>query len=277
MASGAVSEPTSFAKLRDGIRIAYRLYGDGRRPLKIALVHSLAMDHSFWREVVPLLVSRADVLVYDCRGHGESDKPAGPYTVGQFGDDIADLLDAVGWREAAVAGASMGGCVALAFAARHSSRALGVGLIDTTDYYGPEAPKAWEDRARKARDSGMNALVEFQRTRWFGDGFAGERPDVVERALEVFLANDVAAYAEACRMLGACDLRDALPSLAVPVNIVVGEEDYATPVAMAQSMHERIECSSLQVIEGARHFTPLEVPEAVAGALLGLLDRIEGS
>lgn len=274
MPEAALSEATSFARTRDGIQVAYRIYGEGDRPLKIALVHSLAMDHSFWREVAPLLAPRADVLVYDCRGHGRSDKAAGPYRVEQFGDDLADLLDAVGWREAAVAGASMGGCVALAFAARHGSRTSGLGLIDTTDYYGPEAPKAWAERGQKARDSGMEALVEFQKTRWFGDRFVEERPDVLAQALEVFVANDVAAYAETCAMLGACDLRSALPQFSMPVSIVVGEEDYATPLAMAQSMHERIADSRLRVIEGARHFTPLEVPGIIAEELLGLLDRI---
>ena len=60
------------------------------------------------------------VVTFDCRGHGASDKPAGPYTVEQFADDIADMLDQLGWDKALVAGASMGGMVALAFAARLS-------------------------------------------------------------------------------------------------------------------------------------------------------------
>src|SRR5437868_7094563 len=95
------------AQVRDGTELAYRLI-KGQGKTCIALVHSLAMDASFWDRVTPLLKDHADVLVYDCRGHGQSDKAQGPYTVELFADDLADLLDHVGWRSATVCGASMG-------------------------------------------------------------------------------------------------------------------------------------------------------------------------
>jgi 3-oxoadipate enol-lactonase len=122
----------SQAQTRDGTRIAYAILGhDDGRP-RFALVHSLAMDHRFWRPVAELLAKNAAVLVYDCRGHGHSGKPAGPYRVERFADDLADLLDHVGWPSAIVAGASMGGCITLAFAAAYPARAAAIGLVDTT-------------------------------------------------------------------------------------------------------------------------------------------------
>ena len=80
-------------------------------------------------------------------------------------------------------------------------------------------------------------------------------------------ANDVAGYAQTCRMLGACDLRSGLPSIKVPTAIVVGDEDYATPPAMAEAMHAAIAGSTLTVLPGARHLTPLERPDQVAAEL----------
>ena len=62
---------------------------------------------------------------------------------------------------------------------------------------------------------------------------------MVKRCIDVFLRNDIAAYAETCRMLGRADLRSALPRLKMPTAVVVGEEDYATPVAMAEALHRR--------------------------------------
>jgi 3-oxoadipate enol-lactonase len=246
----------------------YRLYdrGDARRAV---LIHSLAMDRHFWTDVVGGL--DASVLVYDCRGHGVSDKPPGPYDVALFADDLADLLDRVGWRSALVAGASMGGCVALAFAAANPARASALGLIDTTASYGTDAPKAWAERAGKALQEGLSSLVDFQTTRWFGEKFRAENPEAVTRCVEVFLRNDVKAYAETCRMLGSCDLRAALPLMKMPVAIIVGEEDYATPVAMAQALHQGIAHSTLTVLRGARHFTPIEQPNAIAAELNRLL------
>ncbi len=262
------------ARTRDGNRIAYTLWqgGSSGRP-RIALVHSLAMDRSFWDRVAPILSAEADLLIYDCRGHGASSKPAGPYTVELFADDLADLMDAVGWKSAYVAGASMGGCVSLAFAAAYPERTDGLGLLDTTAYYGDDAPEKWAGRAKKAKEEGMAALVDFQKTRWFGERFREEHPEVLQKALDVFTANEVDAYAATCGMLGAADKRDALPGLRMPVRIVVGEEDYATPIEMAEAMKARIAHASLDVIPGARHFTPLEVPEEISAQLRLLMQE----
>ena len=164
-----------FAKTRDGTNIRFLLHGDdGDETRRAVLVHSLAMDATFWLPVIERL--DAAVLVCDCRGHGESDKPAGPYTVELFADDIADVLDDVGWDSALVAGASMGGCISLAFAAAYPARTRALGLIDTTAWYGPDAPKNWAERAEKAAKEGMAALVGFQTTRWFGDAFRAQQP-----------------------------------------------------------------------------------------------------
>lgn len=256
------------AHTRDGTPIVYTLNEAGPAAPRIALVHSLAMDRSFWQPVTDRLAGRASVLTFDCRGHGGSGKPAGPYTVELFADDLADLMDQVGWRSAVVAGASMGGCVSLAFAARHPQRTDGLGLIDTTTCY--DAMPAWVDRSEKAKTQGLGSLIDFQVTRWFGDAFRAAHPDVVQHSVDVFRRNDVAAYAQTCLMLGACDLRTALASIKTPTAVIVGEEDYATPVKMAEELHRGIAGSTLTVLPGARHLTPLERPGEIAELLLGL-------
>jgi 3-oxoadipate enol-lactonase len=237
------------------------------------LVHSLAMDRQFWQPVAERLAPVMPVLTYDCRGHGASDKPAGPYTVELFAHDLADLLDHVGWHRPIVAGASMGGCVALAFAAAYPARTAALGLVDTTAWYGADAPQQWAERAGRAQSAGMRALVEFQTTRWFGDRFRTEHPDIVAGSVDVFLRNGVSAYVETCRMLGAADLRAALPGMTMPASIVVGDEDYATPVAMAEALHRALAGSTLKVLAGARHLTPLEAPDAIAQELSALAER----
>jgi 3-oxoadipate enol-lactonase len=255
------------ARTSDGTHIMYRLRGLGGDKPRIALVHSLAMDHSFWDPVADLLSQKASVLTFDCRGHGASDKPPGPYTVELFARDLGELMSHVGWTSAVVAGASMGGCVSLAFAGAYPERLQGLGLFDTTAWYGPEAPQQWAERADRALAAGLEDLVEFQTTRWFGDRFRQEHPDVVQHCVDVFLANDVKAYAETCRMLGACDVRAALPGIRTPVRIVVGEEDYATPVKMAEDLDAGLAGSLLKVLPKARHLTPLEVPQTIAAEL----------
>lgn len=257
-------------KVCDGTRIVYRRQGDASGP-KVALVHSLALDAGFWQPVADLLAAQGcDVLTYDCRGHGKSEGREG-FTVQLFAEDLRDLLDHVSWKTALVAGASMGGCVSLAFAAAFPDRISALGLIDTTAWYGADAPAQWEERAQRALKGGLADLIPFQKSRWFTEGFSERRPEVLRAAAETFLANDVGAYAALCRMLGACDLREALKTIVVPTKVIVGEEDYATPIAMARALHEGIAESTLKIIEKARHLTPLEVPDIVAEELMSLL------
>ena len=259
------------ARCADGTKIGYRIHGASNAGARIALVHSLAMDHRFWDPVAERLSDEAAVLTFDCRGHGASDKSPGPYTVELFAHDLADLFDHVGWSSAVVAGASMGGCVSLAFADVYPARVQALGLFDTTAWYGPDAQQQWAERADRALEAGLQNLVEFQTTRWFGDRFREENPEIVEDSVRIFLANDVNAYSETCRMLGACDLRAALPHIRVPTRILVGEEDYATPVKMAETLHAGIKGSTLTVLPGARHLTPLEVPDRITAEIETLL------
>lgn len=256
----------------DGTPIAYRRYGAEGLP-KLVLIHSLALDGTVWDGVAEQLAGRAEIIVPDCRGHGRSGRPAGPYTVERFGDDIAELLGQIGWHQVIVAGCSMGGCVAQAFAARHPQLVTAMALIDTTAWYGSDAPREWRARAAKAGVDGFVSMANFQSTRWFGDRFRSDHPDIVQRTIDVFVQNDVDAYAATCAMLGDADLRSHLADYRMPVAVVVGEEDYATPVEMARELANSIPQATLTVLAGARHLTPIECPGQIAAAIGQLLEQ----
>lgn len=263
-------------KTSDGCAIAFRIR-PARAPgsPRIALIHSLALDGSIWDGVAERLSGEAEILTYDCRGHGRSGREAVSFTTELFARDLAELLDRVGWHAAAVAGCSMGGCVAQAFAGLYPSRVKALGLIDTTAWYGADAPKTWRERGAVARSKGLAALSEFQAARWFGDRFRATHPDVVQAANQILLATDVNCYAATCVMLGDADLRPFLRSLRMPVAVIVGEEDYATPVVMSQQLHEAIPGSTLAILPSARHLTPMECPTEIAAQLLALLRRVD--
>ena len=240
---------------------------------RIVLIHSLALDRSIWDGVAARLENDAAILTFDCRGHGRSERRAGAFTAELFARDLAELLDHVGWQSATVAGCSMGGCVALAFSGLYPERANRLGLIDTTALYDAKAATQFRDRAAAARAKGMAGLIDFQDARWFSDQFRASQPELVKRAADVFLANDVECYAASCALLADADLRPYLASFRMPVAIVVGEEDYATPVGMARHLHEAIPQSTLTILPRARHLTPIECPEVIASELLALVRR----
>ncbi|HZR76805.1 alpha/beta hydrolase [Bradyrhizobium sp.] len=274
--SVAVVSSSGNAIAADGASIAYTLHaveGSIERP-RIALIHSLALDRTFWDGVVPLLTPHADVLAYDCRGHGQSARVRMTYTPELFAGDLANLLDHVGWRRAIIAGCSMGGCVAQAFAGAYPERAQALAVMDSTAWYGPTAPKDWRERAATAATKGLSALIGFQATRWVSDAFREQHPDVMQKHIDVFLANDVECYRATCQMLGDADLRHYQAAMRLPVSVIVGEEDYATPVAMSEQLHEALRNATLSVLPNVRHLTPIECPELIAEKILTLARQV---
>ena len=263
----------------DGASIAFTLYaaqprgGSPRRPC-IALIHSLALDRHIWDGVVSLLTPHADVLTYDCRGHGQSARVKMMYTPELFASDLASLFDHVNWPRATVAGCSMGGCIAQAFAGVYPDRVERLAVIDSTAWYGPTAPKDWRERAATAATKGFAALSAFQATRWVSDVFRESHPEVIRAHMDVFLANDVDCYRSTCEMLGDADLRHYQASMRMPVSVIVGEEDYATPVAMSEQIHQAVANSTLAVLPNVRHITPVECPDLIADKILALLKQI---
>jgi 3-oxoadipate enol-lactonase len=264
---------SDMATMRDGAQIAYTLRRSATaRAPRVVLIHTLAMDRTLWAPVMDLL-PEMDVLTYDVRGHGESSKSAGPYTAAQFADDLADLLAGVGWERAVVVGGSMGGSIAIAFAVAHPDMVEALGLIDTTAWYGADAPTAWADRAAKAASDGFGSMIGFQVTRWYSDAFREANPAIVTQTSDIFLRSDLAAYTALCGMLGTFDERTGLPGIAVPTEVLVGEEDYATPVAMSRDLAATIPGANLTIVPNVRHLTIVEIPEQIAELIRTLVAR----
>src|ERR1700736_1443093 len=184
--------PQGVFKISDGCSIAFRLRAapNDRAP-RIVLIHSLALDGSIWDGVAARLADQASILTYDCRGHGKLDRRAGSFKMELSARVLAELLNHVGWPAATVAGCSMGGCVAQAFAGLYPSRVTTLGLIDTTAWYGEAAASNWSERAETARSKGLKGMVQFQATRWFGYRFRTSHPEIVKAMGEIFLANDL--------------------------------------------------------------------------------------
>jgi 3-oxoadipate enol-lactonase len=122
---------------------------------------------------------------------------------------------------------------------------------------------------------GLGSLAAFQLARWFTPRFLEVKPEVGEEVLDIFRASEVEAYAATCRAMGAMDLRRAIERIAAPTTIVVGQQDYATPVAAAELMQSLIPNSTLHVIPECSHLSAVEKPEVVAAVLSeSLLSRV---
>lgn len=239
----------------DGTTLAYDIEGQGE---VVLLIHALGLDrHSWWMQVPELAIGWR-VIACDLRGHGESDKPPGPYSIDLMAEDIAGLLRTLDIPSARIVGLSLGGMVAQALALAHPQLVDSLVLCDTTSGYSPEQSRVFRERAETVRRHGMEPIVEPTLERWLTAPFRQERPDVVERIARSLRQNDPQAYAAATEAVGNLALTDRLSQVRCPTLVVVGEEDPGTPPEMARELAERIRGARLEVIPRAAHLVPVE-------------------
>jgi len=244
-----------------GIRLRYRSEGEGPW---LVLVHGVGNRLEVWDGVVAALGGRWRTLRYDLRGHGESDKPKGPYALADFVADLNGLLDAEGVKRCHLAGFSLGGLVAQGFALEHGARLERLMLLSTVA--GRTEEERERVRARLALVEAGDASVYFESSvaRWYSDEFRARHPEIIAAQAKSHRANDPQAYAAAYRVLAESDLADRLHEIAAKTLVATGEHDQGSNVRMARLMHARIAGSELRILPGLRHSILVEAPEAVA-------------
>ncbi len=134
---------------RDGVRVAYDVYGEGNSPTVLLLPAWSIVHAAHWKFQVPVLARQHRVITIDGRGNGRSDRPTDPaaYTVPEYVADAVAVLDATGTGRAVIAGLSRGGRRAIALAAGHPDRVLGAAVMcPTVDPLGAEAGAAPDPR-----------------------------------------------------------------------------------------------------------------------------------
>src|SRR5262249_16239824 len=115
-----------------GVRLHVQRLGTPSARPPVVFLHGLVMDNlSSWYFTVALPAARhGEVILYDLRGHGKSERPTTGYRLEDHIADLAELLDVLAVPEATLVGNSFGGLLALAFAAQHPDRVAGIVLCD---------------------------------------------------------------------------------------------------------------------------------------------------
>jgi 3-oxoadipate enol-lactonase len=254
----------------NAIQINYAIEGAGPW---VVMSHSLACAISMWDEQAEALKSKYKVLRFDTRGHGASDAPAGAYTMDLLAEDLHGLLGALGVESPHFVGLSMGGMIGMTYALRHPGVFKSLVLCDTSSRVPPEAQPVWDERIKTATEQGMEPLVESTLKRWFTEPYLARRNSVVGRVADLIRHTPPPGYVGCCHAISKINLTDRLAAIKCPVQIIVGEKDVGTPVAMSEAIHEAIPGSELVVIPDASHLSNLEQPAAFNAALLRFLAR----
>ena len=248
--------------------IHYELEGSG--PC-LTLVHGVGSCLGSWDGVIAALGPGYRFLRYDLRGHGRSAKLPGPYRLDDFVDDLRRLLDHLEIARTHLAGFSLGGLIAQAFALAEPHRVEKLVLISTVAGRTANERERVRQRARTLAEQGAATHLAEAVERWFTAGFIARRPEVLEERRRRSLDNDPDCYAAAYRVLAESDLAARLPEVAVPTLVMTGEHDAGSTPRMARLIAERVPDCRLHILSGLKHSVLIEAPDRTGWAMTDFL------
>ncbi len=254
---------TAFTRL-SGLTVHFRQEGPEGAPA-LVFINSLGCDLRIWDAVVPEFTSRFRVLRYDKRGHGLSDAPTGPYSIGQLAGDLLRLLNHVDIQEATLIGISVGGQIALEFAVRYPEQVNALVLCDTAPKLGTRAD--WDERIAAVEKNGLEQMAEAILARWFAPGFASRRPAAYRGYANMLGRMPVHGYTATCAALREADLRQSLDAVQRKSLVICGEEDRAVSPEVCRQLAETLGPAAFKLIPGSGHLPCIEQPAALAEAI----------
>jgi len=253
----------------NNIELYYEIHGAGQ---PLVLISGLGYPLWQWNKMVPFLAEHFQVITFDNRGVGQSDKPAGPYTAQLLAADAAGLLDALGIGKAIIAGHSMGGFVAQAMALDFPQKVAKL-ILCSTNFGGPHHVPVTPEAMKVLTDVTSDALTRFKNGLAVSTApdWSEKNPEMIEEWVKWRVANPIepAPYqAQLAIGLGlmpeAASFENKLPRLNVPTLILFGAHDKVVPPENASLLAEKISGSKVVILPNAGHFFPIEVAEAAS-------------
>src|SRR4051794_23616383 len=200
------------------MRLSYEETGPADAPV-VLLGASLGATRSMWAPQVGALAERFRVVAFDHRGHGESDVPAGPYTMDDLGGDVIGLLDALDINQASYVGISLGGAVGLWLAQNAPERFQRFALICPPSNPAENA-QMWKDRAAQVRAEGAQSITDATLGRWFLPEFTD-----VDPVRQMLLDTPDEGYAACCEAVSMTNLLPGLANITAPVLLITADSD----------------------------------------------------
>ena len=255
----------------DGAKLYWEEHGAGP---PVLLIMGLSFTHEMWFRVLPTLVSRCRVILFDNRGVGLSSVPKGPYSMRQMARDAVAVLDAAGVSRAHVIGASMGGMIAQELALRFPSRVLSL-LLACTSHGGllarwprfvrPRGIK-WGEAERRDRELALAPLLYCCKTPL----------DRIHEDLDVQCRSGWSYKGFLSQFSGILMWSSyfRLPSIRVPTMVVHGDSDRLVPPQNGRVVASRIPGARFHLIPDAGHLLTTDQPEACKRLMIEFLRQI---
>ncbi len=252
-----------------GVRLHVQRLGTPSAPVTAVFLHGLVMDNlsSWYFTVANPAAQRADVILYDLRGHGKSERPRSGYALDDMVADLAALIEALDVsRPVVLVGNSFGGLLALAFALARPSGVAGVVLVDA--HLGDESFGAQMATTLSLQGAERDRMIAASFHNWLGRHSRRKRNRLAETAAA--LVNETSLVEDMRRTPPLSG--DALKAVSAPVLAIYGEQSELR--ARGESCLGGLRNCELLVFPGCTHSVLWEATGDVRGGILGFLDRV---
>jgi pimeloyl-ACP methyl ester carboxylesterase len=250
------------------------------RPPTIVMLHALAMTGSMWAGTAGALRGLGwRVIVPDLRGHGRTPLGRVEEDIDVLALDVLAELDAAGVEDIVLVGASMGGYAAMAFLRHVPGRVRALALTATRAAADSAVARAGREAlAEKMLDAAARRRVIDQTVpRFLGADSRAGRPDLLGTVQASVEATPGASIAWAQRAIARRpDFTDLLRQVDVPALVIAGEQDELVGLPEAEATAGALPAGELVRLPRVGHLPPLEAPEQITAAMMGLLARASG-
>ena len=238
----------------------------------IVLFHSLLADDSSFDPIATPLTTSHQVVILNLPGFGESVAVDGGLEA--IADRVAAAIAAFEFATPPIfLGNGYGGFVALLAVIRHPGIAAKLVLADCGAAFSEPGRAAFRGMSAAASANGLAAIADVAMRRLFSPEFQAHNPALIAERRARFLAVEPTVFHAACLALSTLDLRDQLAKVTVPVLVLVGEHDEATPPAMSQELARLLPQAELKILAGCAHVPQLQEPKLFMEAIEAFVGR----
>ncbi len=255
----------------NGVVLNYEVFGDSGP--WVVLSHSLMCDLTMWGPQIDILKNDYRVLAFDTRGHGGSEATEGPYSFDELALDSKALIDSLKIIRPHWIGLSMGGMIGMTYAVNFPGSFASLILCNTTSRMPPENLPAWQERVDSAKNGGIKGMVPGVLARWFTEPFLSQPRPEVEFVSNLIQQTSVTGYVGCCHAISKINCTSRLNEINAPIEIIAGDSDMSTPVAMSLEMQAAAPGSNLSIIAGASHLSNIEQPQQFNASILAFLGQ----
>ena len=233
----------------------------------VILIHGLGGTLNIWDPIASVLEHRFSVLRYDLRGHGQSDVPAGDWSLEDFVGDLEAIFIDESLPHAHLVGFSLGGLIVQQFALSYPERVGQLAILSAVAGRTDTERQHVQERIRNLEKGDLDANIALALERWFSPEFRQNHPKLVQKRIAELRATSPAGYFQAYRVFVLSDLAEHLSQIQCETLVMTGEHDPGSNVRMARLMHETIPGSKLEILPDLRHSVLVESPQLIAEKL----------